>query len=117
MSSMGARAGSHPSSSRVRIRHRGDTWEMQRQANFSHFRQVNDSSLHVCTKVPLRCPRPLNDPRAVKLVKKRNRVMLVAKTSRPELARMFELLDRRSIPRLDRRADGGDSPFLLIAPY
>jgi hypothetical protein len=54
--------------------------------------------------------RPLNDPQAVKLVKKMNRAMLVAKTSRPELARMFALLDRRSISRLQAEVHSGEVP-------
>ena len=54
--------------------------------------------------------RPFRQPGTVDLVRQMTTAMLVAKTSRPELARMFELLDRKSFSKVQIRLGTEEIP-------
>lgn len=54
--------------------------------------------------------RPLQTPQAVRLVRQMATAMLVAKSTRPELQRMFELLDRASLSAIQRELRPGEIP-------
>jgi hypothetical protein len=54
--------------------------------------------------------RPLQAPQAVRLVKQMSTAMLVAKSRRTELERLFELLDRKRLSSVQRKLRTGEIP-------
>lgn len=60
--------------------------------------------------------RPLRDERAVGLIEQMSTAVLVAKSTRPELGRLFDLFDWKSLETIQKELSAGEIlPFYLAA--
>lgn len=54
--------------------------------------------------------RPLRDERAVNLIEQMSTAVLVAKSTRPELSRLFDMLDWKSLETIQEELSAGEIP-------